>query len=718
MKVPELRRRILFTLAMIVVVRLGVQIPLPGIDVMELQKVIEASANASGPGAGLATVLTIFSGGGLQQCGIFALGIMPYISASIMTQLLSAVVPQWAKMVREEGGRQKMTKWTRAIAIVIALVQGWFLVGTLEHPERLQAVGLNIPADCQLVIDPGIQFALMTVLIMVAGTMFLMWIGDQITERGVGNGVSLIISVNIIHALPGAVTLAWKTLVYKDGTVVPMGAMLLVALIAFLIVVVALVVTVTQAQRRIPVQYAKRVMGNKMFNGATQYLPLKLNYSGVMPVIFATAILSLPQVLFSQIAHYNTTLQWIATKMNDWLNPASSGYYIISGLMIFFFSYFWVATMFQPSQIAEDLKRNGGYIPGIRPGPPTALFLDQTMQRLTFAGSAFLTLIYFLPSLLNIGGNIPYLVTQFFGGTSLLILVGVLLDMMRQVETTLLSRNYDGFLKKASLRANTGTSRVPAPLRAAAPLPSCGLLSPCLCWPEPSPTTPCSKPPLFTESKDMKELKHFILVGAPASGKGTQGRFLADTFGLHSLSTGSLLRREVESCTELGRKALSYMDRAMLVPDEIVNDMVRGWLSEMDHGAWLLDGYPRTVAQAETLDHFLNQRGTSVDVVVWMDVSRELIEQRIMRRRECSTCGYVVQTPEEKCSKCGGKMVSRKDDNMEAFARRWKDFEAMTLPVARYYEARGLVVKMTVSEEREPAEVSRDLARKLEEYRQ
>lgn len=216
----------------------------------------------------------------------------------------------------------------------------------------------------------------------------------------------------------------------------------------------------------------------------------------------------------------------------------------------------------------------------------------------------------------------------------------------------------------------------------------------------------------------MKELKHFILVGAPASGKGTQGRFLADTFGLHSLSTGSLLRREVESCTELGRKALSYMDRAMLVSDEIVNDMVRGWLSEMDHGAWLLDGYPRTVAQAEALDHFLNQRGTSVDVVVWMDVSRELIEQRIMRRRECSTCGYVVQTPEEECSKCGGKMVSRKDDNMEAFARRWKDFEAMTLPVARYYEARGLVVKMTVSEEREPADVSRDLARKLEEYRQ
>ncbi len=215
----------------------------------------------------------------------------------------------------------------------------------------------------------------------------------------------------------------------------------------------------------------------------------------------------------------------------------------------------------------------------------------------------------------------------------------------------------------------------------------------------------------------MKELKRFILVGAPASGKGTQGRFLSDTFNLNSLSTGSMLRREIEACTELGRKALSYMENAMLVPDEIVNEMVRNWLSDSEHGAWLLDGYPRTVAQAEALDHFLNERGMSVDAVVWMDVSRELIESRILRRRECSSCGYVVQTPDETCEKCGGQMVSRKDDNLEAFARRWKDFETMTLPVARYYEARGMVVKMTVTEEREPGDVSRDLAEKLEEFR-
>ncbi len=214
----------------------------------------------------------------------------------------------------------------------------------------------------------------------------------------------------------------------------------------------------------------------------------------------------------------------------------------------------------------------------------------------------------------------------------------------------------------------------------------------------------------------MKELKRFILVGAPASGKGTQGRFLAETFNLKTLSTGAMLRREIENCTPLGQKALSYMDKAMLVPDEVVNDIVRGWLVNDNEEGWLLDGYPRTVSQAETLDHFLAERGIDVDVVVWMDVSRELIEQRITRRRECTSCGNIVQKLDEQCDKCGGQMVARKDDNLEAFARRWKDFEAMTLPVAHYYEAKGLVVKVSVTEEREPQEVSQELLQKLEEY--
>lgn len=448
MKVPELRQRILFTLALVVIVRLGVHLPLPGVNVAALSEWIKESGNdGSGVLGGLGAILTIFSGGALQQCGIFALGIMPYISASIMTQLLGAVVPQWSKMLREEGGRQKMTKWTRAIAIGIALIQGWFLVATLENPGAIFS-----GFQGQLVMFPGAMFTLLTIVTVVTSTLFLMWLGDQITEKGIGNGVSLIISVNIIHSLPGALTVAWKSLVMPDGALAqvdPMGALKLVALIAFLVAVIALVVTVTQAQRRIPVQYAKRVGVNKSFGGtATQYLPLKLNYSGVMPVIFATAIMSLPQALIRMAWPES---YW-ANLVTNWLLPTGYMYYVISGIMIFFFSYFWVATMFQPSQISEDLKRGGGYIPGIRPGPPTAIFLDQTMQRLTFSGSLFLTLIFFLPPVLSNAASIDYMVAQFFGGTSLLILVGVLLDMMKQVETTLLQHNYDGFMKKGKIR--------------------------------------------------------------------------------------------------------------------------------------------------------------------------------------------------------------------------------------------------------------------------
>ncbi len=445
MKVPELRSRILFTLAMIVIVRLGVHLPLPGVDVTELARcVAEASQEGDSPLGALGSILTIFSGGGLQQCGIFALGIMPYISASIMTQLMGAVLPSWQKMMREEGGRQKMTKYTRILAIIIAVIQGYFLTQTLRNPS---SIGLNAN---DLVMDPGIIFTLTTIFIIVTGTMFLMWIGDQITERGVGNGISLIISVNIIHALPGAFAVAWKTCVMKGTEVNPLGSLGMVALILFMVLVVALVVIVSQAQRRIPVQYAKRVVGHgKMMQGGTQYLPLKLNYSGVMPVIFATAILALPQMLVQQMFSQDS---WVVGLVANWLSPNDFPYYIISAIMIYFFSYFWVATMFQPQQISEDLKRSGGYIPGVRPGPPTAQYLDTTMSRLTFSGSLFLTLIYFLPSLLSVWGGLPMLVTQFFGGTSLLILVGVLLDMMRQIEATLLQKNYDGFMKKGKIR--------------------------------------------------------------------------------------------------------------------------------------------------------------------------------------------------------------------------------------------------------------------------
>jgi preprotein translocase subunit SecY len=282
-----------------------------------------------------------------------------------------------------------------------------------------------------------------------------MWVGDQITDRGVGNGMSMIITVGIVGRLPAALIQAWKTFVPSGaGQGSSVNPMVLVLMIAFLVIVIAAVICVTQAQRKVPVQYAKRVVGRKVYGGSTQYMPLKVNYPGVMPIIFGQALLLFPLTI-AQMVHI-TWMQQIAA----YLSPTSPCYYVIYGLMIFFFSYFWVATMFQPAQIADELKKNGGYIPGVRPGKPTADFLDFTMTRLTFAGAIFLTIIAVLPQMLSHQLGVPQLTASFFGGTSLLIMVGVLLDTMRQVETHLIQRHYDGFLRKGRLRG--GFDRTPA----------------------------------------------------------------------------------------------------------------------------------------------------------------------------------------------------------------------------------------------------------------
>jgi len=445
-KVPELRDRILFTLAMIVIVRLGVHITLPGVDASVIEKWMDNASKDGGNAFG--AMLTIFAGGGLQQAGIFALGIMPYISASIMVQLMTAVVPKLARLAREDGGRQKITQYTRYITIAIALVQGYFVTRTLANPETMFYMQ-GIEKYGQLVPDPDMIWKITTVVTLVAGTLLLMWIGDQMTERGIGNGTSIIITVNIISALPGALVQTWQHFV-TGADANPFRSSMMVVMIAMLLLVIAGTIAITQAQRRIAVQYAKRVVGRKQFGGQTQYLPLKVNYAGVMPIIFATAILSLPAMM---ITWFFKGAPW-AVKLQTELQPGGTWYYILGGLFIFFFSYFWVATMFQPSQISEDLKRNGGYIPGVRPGKPTADFLDFTMTRLTFAGAIFLTLIFVLPAAIGHLVELPpgSMVLQFFGGTSLLILVGVVLDIMRQVETHLLQRHYDGFLRKGKLK--------------------------------------------------------------------------------------------------------------------------------------------------------------------------------------------------------------------------------------------------------------------------
>jgi preprotein translocase subunit SecY len=450
-KIPELRQRVLFTLAMIVIIRAGSAITTPGVNAEILREWFRNVADAQSAG-GIASLFNLFSGGALAHCAIFSLGIMPYISASIMMQLLTAVVPQLGKLAREDGGRRKIMQYTRYATIALCIFQGYLLARSFENPQAnpflpgimdtINRLGMD------LVPEPGVAFQLMTIITMTAGTMFLMWMGDQITERGIGNGVSLVITVGILAQLPAGLIQAWRTFVpTAAGAQANVSPIVLVLLCLFLVLVIAAVIAVTQAQRKISIQYAKRVVGRKVYGGQTQYMPLKINYAGVMPIIFAQAILLFPSTIINMAFPQSRTAQEIANLLAvGWLH------YVLYAAMIFFFSYFWVATQFQPVQIADDLKKYGGFIPGVRPGKPTADFLDFTMSRLTFAGAVFLTVIAVLPQLLAQALKVPYMTAQFFGGTGVLIIVGVVLDTMRQVETHLLQRHYDGFLRKGRIR--------------------------------------------------------------------------------------------------------------------------------------------------------------------------------------------------------------------------------------------------------------------------
>src|SRR5881392_1610017 len=457
-KIPELRRRILFTLAIIVIVRLGAAITTPGVNQAVLQEWFR-SALSEKSGGSVAALFNLFSGGALENCAIFSLGIMPYISASIMMQLLTAVIPQLGRLAREDGGRQKIMQYTRYATVALCIFQGYLLAISFQHPEAYHTMlpgiidtikNLGIP----LVDDQGWTFRIVTVISLTTGTLFLMWLGDQITERGIGNGISLIITVAIVARLPAALAQAWKTFVPTEAGASQVHPAILVLMVAFLFVVIAAVITITQGVRKISVQYAKRVVGRKMYGGQSAFMPLKVNYAGVMPIIFAWALLLFPTTIVGFLFPHSALAKRITDAM-------ASGWphYVLIAAMIFFFSYFWVATQFQPAQIADDLKKHGGYIPGVRPGKPTADFLDYTMTRLTFAGAVFLTLIAVLPSLLSQGLHVPQITAQFFGGTSLLIIVGVMLDTMRQVETHLIQRHYDGFLRKGRIRGRSFDTR-------------------------------------------------------------------------------------------------------------------------------------------------------------------------------------------------------------------------------------------------------------------
>jgi preprotein translocase subunit SecY len=422
-KVPELRRRILFTALILIVYRIGAHIPTPGIDAAALSDVF---SRASGTLFGF---FDLFSGGALRRASVFALGIMPYIDASIILQLLAVVVPAIERLQKEGAeGRKKITQYTRYGTVLIAVIQGMGI-----------AIGLEgVTSNGQMVVpNPGWGFRIMVTLTLTAGSILLMWLGEQISERGIGNGISLLIFAGIIVRVPEAILGSYQLL--RTGE---MKAYVFLFLLVIMVVVVAGVVIMTLGQRPIPVQYAKRVVGRKVYGGQATHIPLRVNTAGVIPVIFAASIIVLPPTLAQFVSH--PWMQWVAQA----LSPGSLSYFALYGGSIIFFTYFYTAIIFNPADVAENLKKYGGFIPGIRPGGKTAEFIEKVLDRITFVGAIYLAAISIFPEILIIWANVPF----FFGGTALLIVVGVALDTAQQIEAHLLMRHYEGFIKRGKVK--------------------------------------------------------------------------------------------------------------------------------------------------------------------------------------------------------------------------------------------------------------------------
>jgi preprotein translocase subunit SecY len=446
-KIPELKSRILFTLLVLGICRVAAMIPIPGLDGAALADYFDKAASRQAGGGDLLGMYSMFTGGALERCAVGALGIMPYISATIILQLLTAVIPRLSKLAREEGGRTKIVQYGRYLTVLLCLGQG--LVMAIGW-ENASSIFPGFQGNLVLYEKAIWWYRIQTVIILTTGTLLLMWLGEQITERGIGNGISLVISIGIMARLPQAFQSLVDMFSPGSGIESRFNVFHAIAMVLLLLGVIAGVIAVTQAQRKIPVQHAQRAVGRKVYSGQTSFMPLRVNFAGVMPVIFAQAILMFPQRIFQTLGQkFNVPfLQEVANHLNE----GAVMYLVLYGLMILFFSYFWVATQFNELQIADDLKKHGGYIPGVRPGQATSSYLHNAMSRITLAGAVFLTIIAIIPILLYRVMNVPYAVATFFGGTSMLILIGVMLDTMRQMESHLLMRHYDGFLKKGRLK--------------------------------------------------------------------------------------------------------------------------------------------------------------------------------------------------------------------------------------------------------------------------
>jgi preprotein translocase subunit SecY len=446
LQIPELKSKIVFTLMMLAVCRIGGFIPVPGING---EIAVSFFKHATGGGQNLFQMVDIFSGGAFSQMTVIALGVVPYISASIIMQLLVALWPSLQRELREnqEQGKRKIGKLTRLLTLVLSVIQSglfakYALQINLSHPGIVAGELL----DVQIFGIPWL-FYLVFIFTMTTGTLFLMWIGEQITERGIGNGMSLIITIGILSQLPKALGLIFQQLNLDSQDPGQMNFSTVLVMLGVFVAVTIATILVIQGHRRIPLQYARRVVGRKEVQGGSSYIPLKVNYAGVIPVIFASSLLMFP----ATIAGFVGTGNWLG-EVAGWLSPGSWVYLMVFIALIIFFTYFWTATQFRPDQIASDMKKNGAFIPGIRQGKPTQEYLETTMSRITLLGAIFLALIAILPNLVGQLLGIPQTISYFFGGTALLILVGVVLDTMKQVDSHLLMKRYDGFMKRGRVK--------------------------------------------------------------------------------------------------------------------------------------------------------------------------------------------------------------------------------------------------------------------------
>lgn len=434
-KIPELKKRILFTLGILVIYRLGGHVPVPGIYGPDLIKYFDSMS-----GGGLIDLYDMFAGGAFKNATVFALGIMPYISASIIIQLLGAVVPYFQKLQKEgEEGRKKITQLTRYGTVLISALQAFGIAKMLINLSDSRA-------DLNIVMIGGFQFYLTVIITLACGTIFIMWLGEQITDRGIGNGISLIIFIGIIARLPNALINEVRQVSIGIRPYIVEFLLLLI-----MVFTIAAVILLTQGTRKIPVQYAKRVVGRKIYGGQSTHIPLRVNTAGVMPIIFAQSIMFLPQTI-TQFFPNSAVMQ----SISQYFDVGSPVYWIIYGIMIVFFTYFYTAIAFNPVDVADNMRKSGGFIPGVRAGKKTSEYIDNILTRITLPGSIFLAIIAVFPYIIGEVTEVGAGFSSFFGGTSLLILVGVALDTLQQIESHLLMRHYDGFMKKGKMRSRRG----------------------------------------------------------------------------------------------------------------------------------------------------------------------------------------------------------------------------------------------------------------------